>query len=178
MEIRRVKVYWRNLKISSLESMGQFKKTSHKSSLGDGGSNFFKRRTLFSSERRWRRNSEKTLTIFFWKYPQKTTGLISTKFSTKHPLHKPSFILIISEDPVILTPDAECLAVELSLPVLTTKVCADRGSNSNLPYSRQTLYLFQWRVASFSKGYFGETPETLSQVQPNLAHTIAGRIRF
>ena len=44
--------------------------------------------------------------------------------------------------PVTLTPVAERLAVELSLPVFTTKVCRDRGSNPDLPQARRTLYLF------------------------------------
>ena len=36
--------------------------------------------------------------------------------------------MVISENPT-LTPVAARLAVELSLPVLTTYVCSDRGSN-------------------------------------------------
>ena len=44
--------------------------------------------------------------------------------------------------PVTLTPVAERLAVELSLPVFTTQVCRDRGSNSDLPHARRTLYLY------------------------------------
>ena len=35
--------------------------------------------------------------------------------------------------PVTLTSVAERLAVELSLPVFTTQVCRDRGSNPDLP---------------------------------------------
>ena len=45
--------------------------------------------------------------------------------------------MIISEDLV-----AERLAVELSLPVLTTKVCRGRGSNPNLLHARGTLYIY------------------------------------
>ena len=43
-----------------------------------------------------------------------------------------------------LTPVAERLAVELSLhiPVFTTRVCRDRGSNSDLPNARRTFYLY------------------------------------
>ena len=37
--------------------------------------------------------------------------------------------------PVTLTPVAERLAVELSLPVFTTHVCRDRGSNLDLPHA-------------------------------------------
>ena len=39
-----------------------------------------------------------------------------------------------------LTLVAERLAVELSLPVLYTLVCADRGSNTDLPLERRTRY--------------------------------------
>ena len=35
-------------------------------------------------------------------------------------------------------PIAKRLAVELPLPVLTTYVCSDRGSNPDLPHARQT----------------------------------------
>ena len=35
-------------------------------------------------------------------------------------------------------PVAQRLAVELPLPVLTTYVCSDRGSNPDLPQARQT----------------------------------------
>ena len=45
-------------------------------------------------------------------------------------------------EPVTLTPVAERLAVELSLPVFTTYVCRDRGSNPDLPHARRTLYLY------------------------------------
>ena len=41
---------------------------------------------------------------------------------------------------VTLTPVVECLAVELSLPVFTTYVCPDRGSNLDLPHARRTLW--------------------------------------
>ena len=34
------------------------------------------------------------------------------------------------------------IAVELSLPVFTTLVCRDRGSNPDLPHARRTLYLY------------------------------------
>ena len=36
--------------------------------------------------------------------------------------------------PVTLTPVAERLALELSLPVFTTQVCCDRGSNPDLRF--------------------------------------------
>ena len=39
-----------------------------------------------------------------------------------------------------LTPVAEGLAVELSLPVLTNYVCPDRESKPDLPHARRTLY--------------------------------------
>ena len=42
--------------------------------------------------------------------------------------------------PVTLSPIVERLAVELSLPVFTTKVCRDRGLNPNFPHTRRTLY--------------------------------------
>ena len=44
--------------------------------------------------------------------------------------------------PVTLTPVAERLAVELSLPDFTTQVCRDRRSNPDLPHARRTLYLY------------------------------------
>ena len=44
--------------------------------------------------------------------------------------------------PVTLTRVAERLAVELSLPVFTTWVFRDRGSNPDLPHSRRTLYFY------------------------------------
>ena len=48
---------------------------------------------------------------------------------------------------VTLTPVAERLAVELSLPVWTTMcVCRQRGSNPDLPQVRQTVYL--WAIAA------------------------------
>ena len=37
-----------------------------------------------------------------------------------------------------LTPVAERLAVELSLPDFTTYVCRDRGSNPGLPHAKRT----------------------------------------
>ena len=43
---------------------------------------------------------------------------------------------------VTLSPLAERWAVELSLPVFTTQVCRDWGSNPNLPNARWTLYLY------------------------------------
>ena len=44
--------------------------------------------------------------------------------------------------PMSLKPVAERLAVKLSLPVCTTQVCRDRGSNPDLPHARRTLYLY------------------------------------
>ena len=41
---------------------------------------------------------------------------------------------------VTLTAVAERLAVELSKPVLTTKVCPERRSNSDHLHARRTLY--------------------------------------
>ena len=43
---------------------------------------------------------------------------------------------------VTLTPVAERLAVELSLPDFTTQVCRDRRSNPDLPHARRTIYLY------------------------------------
>ena len=48
--------------------------------------------------------------------------------------------------PVTLTPVAECLAVELSLPILTTSLCPDRGSNHDFPHARRTLYHYATAV--------------------------------
>ena len=51
-----------------------------------------------------------------------------------HPLrHRPTVYNGHLRGPVTLTPNAERLAVELSVPVFTTKVCRDRGSNPDLP---------------------------------------------
>ena len=38
--------------------------------------------------------------------------------------------MVISEDPVTLTPIAERLTVELKIPILTTYVCSDWDPNS------------------------------------------------
>ena len=60
-----------------------------------------------------------------------------------HPLrHGPTVYNGHLRGPVTLTPVAERLAVELSLPVLTTWVCRERGLNPNLPHGRRTLYLY------------------------------------
>ena len=40
---------------------------------------------------------------------------------------------------VTLTPVAERLALELTLPILNTEVCPDRGSNPHLPHALRTL---------------------------------------
>ena len=45
-------------------------------------------------------------------------------------------------EPVTLTPVAERLAVELSLPFFTTWVCPDRRSNPDLPHARGKLYIY------------------------------------
>ena len=59
-----------------------------------------------------------------------------------HPLrHGPTVYNGHLRGPVTLTPVAERLAVELSLPVFTTNVCRDRGSNPDLPYARRTICL-------------------------------------
>ena len=44
--------------------------------------------------------------------------------------------------PVTHTPVVQRLQVELSLPVFTTQVCRDRGSNPDFPHARRTLYLY------------------------------------
>ena len=72
-------------------------------------------------------------------------------FSVPHLLwHGHPFIMVISEDPwhSHLLPSV-CLAVELSLPVLTTKMCRDRGSNSDL--SRQMNWSLWISVGVFLK---------------------------
>ena len=62
-------------------------------------------------------------------------------FSVPHLLwHKTSVYNGHLRGPVTLTPVAERLAVESSLPVLTTEVCRDRISNPDLPYARRTLF--------------------------------------
>ena len=64
-------------------------------------------------------------------------------FNVSHPLrHGPTVNNGHLRGPVTLTPVAERLAVELSLPVFTTKVCCDQGSNPDLPQTRRTLDLY------------------------------------
>ena len=53
-----------------------------------------------------------------------------------------SFITFYLRGPETLTPTAERLAVELSLPIFTTWVYRDRGSNPDLPHARRTLSLY------------------------------------
>ena len=63
-------------------------------------------------------------------------------FNVPHLLwHGPTLYNGYLRGPVTLTPIAERLAVELSLPVFTTQVCRDRGSNPDLSHARRTLYL-------------------------------------
>ena len=50
--------------------------------------------------------------------------------------------MVISEDP-----NAERLAVELSLPVLTTYACTDRGLKSDLPDEMRMIYLYATAAA-------------------------------
>ena len=54
---------------------------------------------------------------------------------------------------VTLTPVAEHLAVELSLPVFTTWVCRDRGSNPDLLHARRTLYLYATNKSNLKTKY-------------------------
>ena len=64
-------------------------------------------------------------------------------FNVPHLLwHGPTLYNGLLRGPVILTPVAERLAVEQSLPVFTTQFCCDRGSNPDLPNARRTLYLY------------------------------------
>ena len=55
-------------------------------------------------------------------------------------MHGPSLYNGHFQRTVALTPVAERLAVELSLPAFVTQVCPDRGSNPDLPHAKQTLY--------------------------------------
>ena len=64
-------------------------------------------------------------------------------FNVPHPVrHGPTVYNGHLRGLVTLTPIAERLAVELSLPVFTTWVCLDRGSNPDIPHARRTLYLY------------------------------------
>ena len=57
-------------------------------------------------------------------------------FNVPHLLrHWPTFYNGHLRGPVTLAPVTERLAVELSLPFLTTQVCRDRGSNPDLPHA-------------------------------------------
>ena len=54
-------------------------------------------------------------------------------------------IIIRLQEPLALTPVAERLVMELSLPVLPTHVCPDRGSNPDPPHKMRLLYQFNHR---------------------------------
>ena len=59
-------------------------------------------------------------------------------FNVPHPLrHGPTVFNNHLRGPVTLTPFAKRLAVELSLPVFTNKVCLDRGSNPDLYFVKR-----------------------------------------
>ena len=59
-------------------------------------------------------------------------------FNVPHPLrHGPTVFNNHLRGPVTLTPFAKRLAVELSLPVFTNKVCLDRGSNPDLDFVKR-----------------------------------------
>ena len=61
-------------------------------------------------------------------------------FNVPHLLwHGPTLYNGHLRGPATPTPLAERLAVELSLPVFTTRVCRDRASNPVLPHARRTL---------------------------------------
>ena len=47
---------------------------------------------------------------------------------------------------VTLTPVAEHLTLDLSLPVFTTSVCRDRGSKPDIRHARRTLYIYPTAV--------------------------------
>ena len=67
-------------------------------------------------------------------------------FNVAHLLwHGPTLYNGHLRGPVTLTPVAERLAVELSLPVLKTKVCPNRGSNTNLPHAG-------WKLCHYATG--------------------------
>ena len=79
----------------------------------------------------------------FLTYHRHSWPLISEGSLTCHTycnLHGPSLYNGHLQRPVALTPVAERLAVELSLPAFITQVCPDRGSNPDLPHAKQTLY--------------------------------------
>ena len=54
---------------------------------------------------------------------------------------------------VTLSPVAERLAVELSLPVLTIEVSPDWGSKPDLSHARRTLYLYAIVTVVFTLVY-------------------------
>ena len=56
--------------------------------------------------------------------------------------HEPTVYNAHLRGPVTLTPVADRLAMEMSLPVFTIQVCWDRGSNLYLPHARRTFYLY------------------------------------
>ena len=71
-------------------------------------------------------------------------------FNVPHLLwHGPTLYNGHLRGPVTLTPVAERLAVELSLPVFTTQVCRDRWSDPDLPHARRTLYLYAAAAVSW-----------------------------
>ena len=61
-------------------------------------------------------------------------------FSVPHPMRLgPTLYNCHLRGTMTLTPVAERLAVELSQPVFTTKVCRDRGSNPDLPHTNKIV---------------------------------------
>ena len=69
------------------------------------------------------------------------------------------FIMLISED-TWHTPVAQRLAVELSLLVLVTSVCRDRGSNPDVLHARWTLYHWAttavWNIVTLLQNWNGQ----------------------
>ena len=62
--------------------------------------------------------------------------------------HGSTFYIGDLRGPVTLTHNTKGLAVELSLPVLTTLVCPDRVSNPDLPHARRFWYFHSVQITA------------------------------
>ena len=94
----------------------------------------------------WRFSSHSTIFNLFWDVTITDKGLFKV-WHTKTPTR----VIFHLWGPVTLT----CchLAVELSLPVLTTWACPDRGPNPGLPHARRTPYHYDTIAVSIDVTY-------------------------
>ena len=88
---------------------------------------------------------------FEFSNEKETTNFTSFRKQTSMFLFRPTLYNGHLQGPVTLTPVAEPLAVEQSLPVFTTWVCCDRGSKPDLPHANRMLYLYAPRSGQVIK---------------------------